>query len=170
MAIEFHCNHCGKMIKTSDEHAGKNGRCPSCHQTVYIPTPPEQIELLKLAPLDDRAEIERDKLLRETRDLQHKLLREREVADDAGNRPHSSHPTAMAPKVDVETLVIEYAISMADGNLADAQELAAELRKHMKQAENVMQRITVDEIPPPQLARIPRPVLVGFFKQLREKK
>ncbi len=170
MPIEFHCNHCGKLVKTGDEHAGKYGRCPSCHQTVYIPTPSDKIELLQIAPLDDRAELERAKLLRETRDLQHKLLRERELADNPGNRAHVTNPQVLEPKIDVETLVIEYALAMADGNLTEAQELAGDIRKNMKAAEDVLQRLTVDEMPPPQLARIPRAVLIGFFKQLRERK
>jgi hypothetical protein len=69
--------------------------------------------------------------------------------------------------VDVEAMVIEYVICRADGKLDEADGLAAEIRRHMKQAEEVMQRLTMDEIPPPRLARIPRPVLVKFLKQLQ---
>jgi hypothetical protein len=59
---------------------------------------------------------------------------------------------------------------MADGNLDEAESLAREIRRDLRRAEDVMQRLTMDEIPPAQLAGIKRPVLVGFFKQLREKR
>jgi hypothetical protein len=177
MPIEFHCPFCGRTIRAADEHAGKHGKCPSCHQSVYVPTPPELIEPLPIAPLDGSFEDEKARMERENRELQRRLLQEREAQPDARGRTPASRPTGASPAsespppppVDVETLVIEYAICMADGNLEEAAELATEIRKHMKQADDVMQRLTMDEIPPPQLARIPRPVLVKFFKQLREK-
>lgn len=180
MPIEFHCPFCGRTVRAPDEHAGRHGKCPSCHQSVYVPTPSEQIEPLLIAPLDDSFESEKARMERESRELQRRLLRERELPPETRGRTGSgtgsaAYPSATAgespppPPVDVETLVIEYAICMVDGNLEEAAGLAAEIRKHMKQADEVMQRLTMDAIPPPQLARIPRPVLVKFFKQLREK-
>lgn len=37
MTIEFSCQHCGKLIKTKDELAGRMGRCPHCKGTMQIP-------------------------------------------------------------------------------------------------------------------------------------
>jgi hypothetical protein len=37
MAIEFHCPHCNRQIRTPDEHAGKRGKCPQCQAVVEIP-------------------------------------------------------------------------------------------------------------------------------------
>mgnify|MGYP000946439218 CR=1 FL=1 len=51
MAIEFHCEFCGKQVRAQDEHAGKRAKCPSCHQSVYVPTPSDQIEALGIEPL-----------------------------------------------------------------------------------------------------------------------
>ncbi len=170
MAIEFHCEHCGKMVRASDEHAGRHAKCPSCHQPVYIPTPDAEIEPLRLAPLDPTDERERARLLKEEQDLRHRLLREREAGYDTGPPKSDAAREVLPPKLDMETLVIEYALSMADGNLADAQELANDIRKDMRKAEDVLQKLMADTMPPPQLAKIPRPVLVGFFKQLREHK
>ncbi|MGE0481134.1 MAG: hypothetical protein AB7Q17_11745 [Phycisphaerae bacterium] len=170
MAIEFHCEFCGKPIRTADEHAGKRGKCPSCHQAVYIPTPSEQIETLGLEPLDRGFIEQQEKLLRETRDLTSKMLRERAAdAGDAGPRHAASQDLPIGDD-DVEPLVVSYAVKMADGDLVSADELARELRKHWAVAEKIIQRLTIDEMPHPTLARIPRPVLVGFFKRLREKK
>jgi len=170
MAIEFHCDHCGKLVRTAAEHAGKRGRCPACHQSVYIPTPSDQIEPLKLTPLDQRAERERERLERESRELALRLAQEsdRPPLDEAPRTPGDSDLDMLPPRMDMETLVIEYAICMADGNLAEAEELAIEIRKNMAAADAVIERLMMDEIPPAQLVRIPRPVLVGFFKQLHE--
>jgi hypothetical protein len=174
MPIEFHCEHCGKLIRSGEEHAGKHGKCPACHQSVYIPTPSDQLEPLHLAPLDEKEERERQKMLQASRELAQRLLREREAGPDTGHgraaAPASAPGGDARLNPDMETLVIEYAICMADGNLAEAEELAVDIRRNMKQAEDVMQRLTLDEMPPPQLTKIPRPVLVGFFRQLREPK
>jgi hypothetical protein len=174
MAIEFHCEHCGRMVRAPDDAAGKRGRCPSCHQTVYIPTPSDQIEPLELEPMDEKAEREREKLLRETYELETRILSDREAPPEnvrAGQ--HKTPEGAMPPPapgaadVDVKSLVIDYAVAMAEGRLSDAEEYAEQIRPHMKRAEDVMQQLTVDEIMPERLQDIPRPVLVGFFKQLR---
>jgi hypothetical protein len=173
MAIEFHCDHCGKLIRAGDEHGGKRGKCPACHQSVYIPAPPDAIEPLDLAPIDQRAEVELQRMQEESRRLATTILRERSAPTEgrdsgpavAGGTPRD---VAAAPKVDMDLLVISYAAAMAAGDLARAEGFAAQIRQHPRAAEEVMQRITVDQIPPPALAKIPRPVLVGFFKQLRE--
>jgi len=173
MSIEFHCEHCGKTVRTGSENAGKRGKCPHCQNSVYIPTPSEELEPLPIAPLDESGDQRQQELLEESRNLARRILHEKDV-------PHESHAPA-GPRSDslgdarllaanMEGLIIEYALCMAQGKLAEAAELAAEIRTNMKVAEEVMLNITRDEVPPPQLAKIPRPVLVGFFKQLREKK
>jgi len=65
--------------------------------------------------------------------------------------------------------VIEYAQAMAAGKLEEAEQLAADIRRNMDKANDVIQRLMTDEILPEPLAEIPRPVLVGFFKQLKAK-
>ena len=42
MAIEFKCPHCHKPLEAADELAGKKGKCPSCSQTVTVPTTKEE--------------------------------------------------------------------------------------------------------------------------------
>jgi hypothetical protein len=173
MAIEFHCEHCGKLVRAGDEHAGKRGKCPGCHQNVYIPTPDDQLDPLQVAPLDDADESRQKQLLDESRDLAQDLMRDREAP------PESAADTAPSPaplgdarlaKAAMEESLVQYVQSMAKGDLSRAEQLAAEIRSDMTVAEEIMQRLTLDEIPPDELADIPRPVLVAFFKQLREKK
>lgn len=169
MAIEFHCDRCGKLVRTSEEHAGKRGRCPSCHQSVYIPTPADQLEPLDLSPVDESAEERQKRLIDETRDLTQRLLKEKDLpASSAPTHPVDSMRDILPAHTDVESLVVEYALCMAEGKLADAEEIAADIRRNMAEAERIIERMTLDEIPHPQLSEVPRPVLVGFFKQLRE--
>lgn len=171
MAIEFHCEHCGKHVRAADEHGGKTAKCPSCQQPVYVPEPVKDDEVLKLAPLDPRDEVERARLLRETAELTRKIRTDKETGAEPGPRRPAAAPDNIPTRdVDVEPLVIEYVQLMAKGDLVAAEELARDIRKHWTAAEAVMQRLTIDEIGHPSLRSIPRPVLVGFFKRLREKK
>lgn len=39
MAIEFRCDQCGKLLRTGDETAGKQAKCPSCGTVQAIPLP-----------------------------------------------------------------------------------------------------------------------------------
>jgi hypothetical protein len=51
--IKFECPSCNAHIRVPDEHAGKRGKCPKCHQRVTVPALPEaQDDLLLLEPLD----------------------------------------------------------------------------------------------------------------------
>lgn len=166
MPIELHCEHCGKLVRAPDDAAGKHGKCPSCHQTVYIPA--ADVEPLGLAPVDETAEEAARRAEQESRDLQRALLHERDMpAGGIGEDTRNRSGQMLEPKLDMETLIIEYAAAMAAGDLTQAEEYAADIKRDMVKAEDVMQRLTVDEIPPDRLADIPRPVLVGFFKQLR---
>lgn len=173
MAIEFHCDHCGKMVRTGDEHAGKRGKCPHCQNSVYIPMPSDQIEPLALSPVDETDERHRQELLDETRDLVQRIRSDKDtLPPESAAAPPRPAPMgdARLTAANMESLVIQYAICMAKGKLSEAEELAGDIRTNLKAADEVIQRLTLDEVPPPQLADIPRPVLVRFFKDLREKK
>jgi len=171
MAIEFHCDHCGKHIRTADENAGKRGKCPHCQQSVYIPTPSEDIELLKLAPLDPEEERRKQQMEEETRRVVERIRAERDVPPERGKPQQQA---AAAPSgdarlsADMERLLVDYAVKMAEGKLPEAQEIAKELRANHELANEAIQRLMSDDMPPPQLAKIPRPVLIKFFKQLHE--
>lgn len=167
--IEFHCQFCTKLIRAGDEHAGKHGTCPSCHQKVYIPTPENQIELLKVEPLDLAAEAEQRRLDAEAKAVARRVLHERD-AEPVGPRGAAAPISSVGPSpAETEALVIQYVLTMAQGGLERAQQLAADIRRHMKTAEPIIQRLSMDEIPPPQLTKVPRPVLNGFLKQLLHK-
>jgi phage FluMu protein Com/uncharacterized membrane protein len=46
MPIEFRCTKCAKLLRTGDDTAGKQAKCPACQAIVAVPTPeqpsPEQ--------------------------------------------------------------------------------------------------------------------------------
>ena len=171
MPIEFHCEHCGRLVRAPDDAGGKHGKCPACKQPVYIPTPSDQIEPLELSPVDDDEERERQRLLRESQEIQRRLLEERDIPGSAADAPPPPAGAGVPPpKLDMEALIIDYALAMAAGNLEAAERIAADIRTDMDAAEDMMQRLTADEIPHKRLIDIPRPVLVGFFKQLRDTK
>lgn len=173
MPIEFHCEHCGKLIRTSEENAGRRGTCPSCHQSVYIPTPDDQLEPLRVLPEDEEEERRERQLIEEARNLARRLMAERDTLPEG---PPASGPRA-APEGDarlaralMEEQIIEYIRCMARGDLTRAQNLAAEIRQDPRLANEVIQRLTADAMLPAELDEIPRPVVIGFLKQLREKK
>lgn len=169
MPIEFHCNHCGHHVRTSSEHAGKRGKCPHCHQSVYIPTPSEEIELLRLAPVDENEQREEERLLEESRRLAQTLREDKtEVPPELPKTPRPEPTEDMRLPSDMEALVVEYALAMSQGKLNEAEKLAREIRQNRAQAEEVIQRLTMDELPPTRLAGIPRPVLVKFIARLQE--
>ncbi len=169
MAIEFHCSHCGNLVRSAREHAGKFGKCPHCHQAVYIPTPSEEIEPLRLAPVDEQARREAERQAEELRRLARSLHAER--AEPPPEPPSASRPEPVSDvrlPSDMETLLTEYLICMAEGNLSQAEELASEIRKDLVRADEYIQRLTMDEILPARLAHIPRALLLGFLKQLHK--
>jgi hypothetical protein len=168
MAIEFHCEHCGKKIKAPSEHAGKRGKCPGCEQSVYIPTPPDEIEPLRLAPVDEAAEREKQRLEEESRRVTDAIRSDKTEVPTEQSRPAMAAPVGdVRLRPDMETLVTEYARCMANGKLAEAEEFATDIRADWERAQEVIDRITMDDLPPAKLSKIPKPVLVGFLKQLR---
>ena len=61
MGITFHCEHCGKKIEAPDSAGGKWGRCPACHNKVYVPGLSSD-EKLKLAPVDEEYQTKQKQL------------------------------------------------------------------------------------------------------------
>ncbi len=37
MTIEFNCSHCDKVLKTSDDKAGRRAKCPQCGEPITVP-------------------------------------------------------------------------------------------------------------------------------------
>jgi phage FluMu protein Com len=167
-SIEFHCQHCSKLIKAPHEYAGKRGKCPHCHQSVYIPTPTDELEPLHLAPFDDAPEREKEKVEAETHQVIASLRGQRDVPPDVPRQPTPEPQGDVRLQVDVEHLIIEYVLAMAAGRLDEAKQLAADLRNEKARTNEYVQRLTMDELLPARLAKVPRAVVLGFLKQLQK--
>jgi len=163
MPIKFHCSHCGKKIEAPDQAGGKWGKCPACHNKVYVPQPqsPDEDEL-KLAPLDQTEEQRQRQLMRETLELQRSILEERNVPE--------SQTTGPTPTISEEQLmnhIIRYLRLMADGDLDEAQRVAGLITPHRRKAIPILDRISLSDVPEPELQDIPKQVLSGLIRNLR---
>jgi len=163
MAIVFHCNHCGKKIEAPDSAGGKWGKCPSCHNKLYVPKVNDDEEL-KLAPIDETDEERKRRLMAETFQLTHDILLERE----SPNGPASfSGPTFEMGEKELTKNIVLYLRQMADGQLDEAQRTTDLIAPHGKRAIKILDEIAVSKIPEPDLAHIPPQVLSGLIRNLR---
>ena len=169
MSIAFSCEFCGKKIEAPDNAAGKWGKCPSCHSKLYVPNPKpsEEDDELKLAPVDE-TEIEKQKrLLAETYRLTKDIMSEKEIPDEPGGAAVSREP-----EIDDERLtanIITYLRQMADGELDSAENIVNSIITGGEKSLKILNDIAHSEIPEPELADIPRQVLSGLIRTLRNR-
>jgi len=157
MPIVLHCHHCGKKISAPDKAGGKWGKCPACHNDVYIPDLSDDEELT-LAPMDEEELKQKEELIAETHELTQDILRERQEPDV----PEDS--SGQISDKELRERVILYLRQMADGKLELAQETAEKIVPYRALAKNILDTIAVNEMPEPELADVPREVLTEFIK------
>ena len=163
MAITFHCEHCNKKIEASDTAGGRMGKCPACHNRIYVPLP-DSDEELKLAPIDPGF-LEREKqLMAETYKLTQDILKEREIPD--GPREAGGAVYEMSDR-ELTKNVIMYLRQMAEGELDEAESTGALITPFGSRVTEVLDRIALSEIPEPELADIPQQLLAGAIRALR---
>lgn len=162
MSIKFHCEHCGKRIDAPDAAGGKRGKCPACHNRVYVPEL-EAEEELKLAPIDETEEGRQKRLRAEALQLNQNILEDTVVPDAPAS-------TDAGPSVDEDELtdiVVRYLRQMADGDLDGAQRTAQTIAAHRREAIDILGRMAADEPPHAELQDIPAQVLSGLIRNLR---
>jgi len=165
MAIVFHCEYCGKKIEAADTAGGKWGKCPSCHNKLYVPSP-DTGEELKLAPIDE-TEVEREhRLMAETYKLTQDILKEKEVPD--GPAPLSGAVYKMSEK-ELKQNIIMYLRKIMYGEVDEAERIAALIAPFGDRAVAIIDEIALSEIPEPELADIPPQMLSGSIRTLRDK-
>lgn len=165
MAIQFHCDHCGKEIRAADSAGGKWGKCPSCHNKLYVPNLNIGDELT-LAPIDESAEEEEKGLMAETHRLTHDILQEREPPEGA---TRVVEPPSEMSEVELTAKVIQYLRQMADGELDAADATARAVAQNNRQAIAILDTIALSDIPEPELSDIAPQVLAGLIRTLRSK-
>ena len=165
MGITFHCDYCGKEIKAADSAGGKWGKCPACHNKLYVPNLNVDADL-ELAPVDT-SDIEKQKeLMAETYKLTQDILQEREPPEGA---EEAAGPASEMNEKDLTKNIILCLRQMADGELDESQKIAASIAPRGTAAVEILDRIAVSEMPEPELADIPPQVLSGLIRMLRSK-
>jgi phage FluMu protein Com len=165
MAITFHCEHCGKKIEAADTAGGKWGKCPACHNKLYVPSP-DADEELKLAPLDE-SDLEREKrLMAETHRLTQDILQERDIPE--GPPEPAAAMYEMSEKELIKNIIL-YLRQMAYGELDEAERTAALIAPFRAPSVKIIDRIALSEIPEPELADIPQQMLSGSIRALRNR-
>lgn len=162
MPIRLHCDHCGKKIEAPDNAGGKWGKCPACHNKVYVPQPVDD-DGLKLAPIDETEEERQKRLLRESFELTRDIL-------DEQSPPEPAPAPGAAAEVSEEQLtnhVIQYLRQMADGDLDAAQSTADHITPHRRKAVAILDSLAQNDPPDPELEDIPKEVLSGLIRNLR---
>lgn len=166
MTISFHCESCKKKIKAPDATGGKWGKCPFCQHRCYIPLPKSDDEPeLKLAPIDESEESQVSELMRETHDLTHEILRERQPLDG----PEDESNTQRNTEKEVIKQSVIYLRQMADGELNQADETFGHLSHHRKPAQRVLGAMARAERPEPELADLPDGILQGLIRDALSK-
>ncbi|MFB3892271.1 MAG: RNHCP domain-containing protein [Phycisphaerae bacterium] len=165
MTITFKCQRCQKEVQAPDAAAGKRGKCPFCGNSVHIPEPVAEGDILPLAPIDQeeerRREEERHRLLRQQKDL---------LSETGGQQtePPLEQREDLSPE-HLHHFVVNYCLDMAGGKLDRAETYVPQLKKF-----GVTGRAAVDDFLSgralePALDSIPARVLQGFLAELRDK-
>jgi hypothetical protein len=165
MPIKFNCSLCGKKIEAPDSAGGKWGKCPGCHNKVYVPQPVAEEEEIKLAPVDETEEQRQKQLMLETFQITRDILQEKNVPDGpAGPAPTGGSDISEEKLTD---FVIRYLRQMANGDLDDAQRTADLILPHRRKATLMLDRLVTSKESDPELEDIPKQVLLGYIRNLR---
>lgn len=163
MAIKLHCDSCGKKIEAPDSAAGKWGKCPACHNKVYVPLPETDDGELKLTPVDETEEQKRHQLMLETYRLTQDILEEKGASD----APGTVGPVPDVSEEDLTNHIVDYLRQMANGELDDAQHTAESIVPHRRKAMTILEEFGKTYPPDPALEDVPQQVLLGLIRKLR---
>lgn len=171
MSIVFHCSYCNKKIIAKDEAGGKWGKCPSCHNKIYVPAlnAADEEEELKFAPIDEQDQKRKEKLLQETYQLSQEILKERAEPDENAPKHSSPRPESAIEPDELKNTIIMCLRKMADGQLAECDSLASSIASMGSKARDELDLIALSDIPDEELADISPGALAGLIRALRGK-
>ena len=178
MSIAIQCEHCDKKIEAPETASGKWGKCPRCHNKVYVPKleSNEQDEL-RLAPIDEMEEQRQRELKAESLRIKQDILSERKVSPEESGDPKEQDveedysPSELGlSEISDEKLtenIIVYLRLMADGQLEQAEQELELITPYGRKAVEFVDKVALSEIPEPELADIPSQILSGLIRTLR---
>jgi len=172
--IKVTCEHCGHEFTVSKDTAGQQGQCPECGNSVYIPTPEDEIEELPLAPEDDSDRQREEQLQEERRHVDRMLSTGEEGQNEAnaGLTPPAEKPadsgkkTGRKKSVSLREAVLGYLTALRDSDLDRADEYLKLLQSKPDDALKFVDRLINDQIPPSELSDLAPGVYQGFLKKL----
>jgi len=151
------------MVSAPESVGGKQGKCPYCKQSMHIPMPVSEDEILDLAPLDEADERHQQELVEKLRAQEHDLIAETGGTDSV---PLSERDDLSSE--DLHHFVINYCLDMADGNLERARVHVKELKPFYKLGVEAVKYFQIIQGDEPALGHIPQPVVQGFLSGLLE--
>ena len=164
MTVKFLCEHCHKEIKAPDSAAGKQGKCPYCGESNYIPAPAENREEIPLAPIDEASEQSRvaevESLRAQERELLHALSGEPEAPLEHKEDLRSE---------DLRHFVVNYCMDMFNGDLQRADVHVRKLKKFKFTALEAVEDFRAGKVTELVLSAVPKKVLQGYLADLKEK-
>lgn len=185
--IKLHCEHCGASIQAPREMAGRMSKCPACGNSVYVPTPENEIEELPLAP-EDVSDLRKEAQLQaERRKLDTLLAREQAAGIGAEEGRSSGRAGAEltgagrsggragvgdgAPSGGsrTEAALNRYLAAMRDSDFETAERAIATLKLQPRTTQELIDRLAADPVPPLEMAAVPPGVFQGFLKNLRSR-
>ncbi len=169
MSISFECPKCGKHITAPDEAAGRRGACPACGEKCEIPATNDESDIYDLAPLDDAEEMRRAAKNAADLAIQQELLREQKAPEDAGASGGARGSAAGVAPAGADALLKQYLETLADGKLDRAERLVQRLAEQREAALALIDRVGADDVFAADFTGLPRPVLLGFLRQLRSR-
>ena len=163
--IQFKCGGCGKEIEAPASTAGRNGKCPFCGHSNYIPEPADEDDqdILPLAPIDE----EEEKHMRE--EVEHLMDQEKVLLSDdhADNAPPLEQREDLSSE-DLHHFVVNYCLDMSKSDLERAKTHVAKLKQFKYTGLQAVEDFVTGKVLEPALDLLPRKVLNGFLEQLSE--
>lgn len=179
MEIEYRCEHCNKLVKAPEGSGGRTGKCPHCGGPSYIPRDVGEDGEIPLVPLDEEGERRRQQAVREDAEIQRRLLKENATPGEgrgkgrSGRQSLGTSPTPTVakklPVKDINLAIVSFVEAMSRGELDRCEKLAGQLSPCKAQVETVLDEMLGQDLTGYGLPTLPRPVLLGFLKQLRSK-
>jgi len=163
MSIKFSCEHCHREVNAPDQAAGKRGKCPYCGQSSYIPAPVSDEDVLDLAPIDEDEERKRKAEIEALRQAEHDLIAEQRGSDEP---PLEQRDDVQSD--DLHHFVVNYCLDMFAGKLDRARMHADKLRTFGPAGRQAIRDFQSGKVTEDALADIPKPVLLGFLKELNQ--
>ena len=164
MSITFRCQHCHKQVDAPNAAGGKQGKCPFCGMSTYIPAPVSEDEVLDVVPLDEDEERRQEEELKDLLAQEDQLLAEK---DPDGDLPSLNQREDLTSE-DLHHFVVNYCLDMSQSQLERAQLHSAKLKKFGYLALEAVDDFVSGKAIEPALSQLPAALVQGFLKQLRE--